>query len=73
MTAETGQVLGVLIPEKLKIASDIKKPVIHRYTISRLRREIEPVSVADYMNFLFEWQGLLDKGEGIESGCSRCA
>ncbi|MEE9326974.1 MAG: DEAD/DEAH box helicase [Cocleimonas sp.] len=40
---------------------------IHRYTINRLRREIEPASVADYMHFLFDWQGLLDKGEGIES------
>lgn len=40
---------------------------IHRYTITRLRREIEPVSVADYMHFLFDWQGLLDKSEGVES------
>ncbi|GAA0418612.1 DEAD/DEAH box helicase [Cocleimonas flava] len=40
---------------------------IHRYTISRLRREIEPVSLANYMSFLFEWQGLVDKGEGTES------
>lgn len=40
---------------------------IHRYTISRLRREIEPVSLSQYMNFLFEWQGLLDRGEGTES------
>ncbi len=29
---------------------------IHRYTISRLRREIEPVAVRDYMRFAFEWQ-----------------
>ena len=40
---------------------------IHRYTISRLRREIEPVSPAKYMSFLFVWQGLIDKGEGIEA------
>jgi len=40
---------------------------IHRYTINHLRHEIEPVSVADYMHFLFDWQGLLDKGEGTES------
>ena len=40
---------------------------IHRYTISRLRSEIEPVSIADYMRFLFDWQGLTDKGEGLES------
>jgi ATP-dependent Lhr-like helicase len=31
---------------------------IHRYTLSRLRNEIEPVSLADYQRFLFEWQGL---------------
>ncbi len=40
---------------------------IHRYTITRLRREIEPVSLANYMSFLFEWQGLVDKSEGTES------
>jgi ATP-dependent Lhr-like helicase len=29
---------------------------IHRYTIHRLRAEIEPVSAADFMRFLFAWQ-----------------
>jgi ATP-dependent Lhr-like helicase len=29
---------------------------IHRYTIGRLRREIEPVSRRDLMRFLLEWQ-----------------
>ncbi len=29
---------------------------IHRYTVKRLRREIEPVSARDFMRFLFEWQ-----------------
>jgi ATP-dependent Lhr-like helicase len=29
---------------------------IHRYTLSRLRAEIEPVSPADFMRFLFKWQ-----------------
>jgi ATP-dependent Lhr-like helicase len=29
---------------------------IHRYTLNRLRAEIEPVSGADYMRFLFAWQ-----------------
>ncbi|WP_108879341.1 Lhr family helicase, partial [Xanthomonas fragariae] len=29
---------------------------IHRYTLGRLRREIEPVSQRDYARFLFEWQ-----------------
>ncbi|HKT78902.1 MAG TPA: DEAD/DEAH box helicase [Vicinamibacterales bacterium] len=31
---------------------------IHRYTLNRLRAEIEPVSVADFMRFLFSWQHL---------------
>jgi ATP-dependent Lhr-like helicase len=29
---------------------------IHRYTIKRLRREIEPVARRDFMRFLFDWQ-----------------
>ncbi len=29
---------------------------IHRYTIGKLRREIEPVDPRDFMRFLFEWQ-----------------
>ena len=29
---------------------------IHRMTIGRLRREIEPVSSADFIRFLFSWQ-----------------
>jgi ATP-dependent Lhr-like helicase len=31
---------------------------IHRYTLNRLRAEIEPVSPADFMRFLFDWQGV---------------
>ena len=31
---------------------------IHRYTLKRLRSEIEPVSIAEYQRFLFRWQGL---------------
>ena len=31
---------------------------IHRYTLHRLRAEIEPVSPADFMRFLFRWQHL---------------
>jgi ATP-dependent Lhr-like helicase len=31
---------------------------IHRYTIKSLRAEIEPVSSADFMRFLFDWQGV---------------
>lgn len=29
---------------------------IHRYTLGRLRREIEPVAPRDYARFLFQWQ-----------------
>ena len=28
---------------------------IHRYTLDRLRKEIEPVAAADFMRFLFRW------------------
>jgi ATP-dependent Lhr-like helicase len=31
---------------------------IHRYTLNRLRAEIEPVSSADFMRFLFTWSRL---------------
>jgi ATP-dependent Lhr-like helicase len=31
---------------------------IHRYTVQRLRQEIEPVSTQDFMRFLFRWQRL---------------
>ena len=31
---------------------------IHRYTIKRLRREIEPVELRDFLRFLFDWQHL---------------
>ncbi|MGE5667858.1 MAG: ATP-dependent DNA helicase, partial [Betaproteobacteria bacterium] len=36
---------------------------IHRYTIKRLRQEIEPVSGQDLMRFLFRWQHV-NPGEG---------
>ena len=29
---------------------------IHRYTVNRLRQEIEPVEARDFVRFLFEWQ-----------------
>ncbi|MBV9492914.1 MAG: DEAD/DEAH box helicase [Acidobacteria bacterium] len=29
---------------------------IHRYTLTRLRAEIEPVTAADFLRFLFAWQ-----------------
>ena len=37
---------------------------IHRYTLARLRREIDPVEPADYMRFLFAWHGLDERREG---------
>ncbi|HUQ09869.1 MAG TPA: DEAD/DEAH box helicase [Steroidobacteraceae bacterium] len=42
---------------------------IHRYTIKTLRAEIEPVSGADFMRFLFEWQGITrhPRPEGVEA------
>lgn len=33
---------------------------IHRDTLKRLRREIEPVSVQDYLRFVLDWQHLSD-------------
>jgi len=33
---------------------------IHRYTLNRLRAEIEPVTPADFMRFLFTWQYVED-------------
>jgi len=41
---------------------------IHRYTLGRLRSEIEPVTVADYQRFLFRWQGLgSHRREGVDA------
>ena len=37
---------------------------IHRYTLARLRREIDPVAPSDYMRFLFSWHGLDERREG---------
>jgi ATP-dependent Lhr-like helicase len=37
---------------------------IHRYTLKQLRSDIEPVAPADFMRFLFHWQGVDDPGEG---------
>ena len=37
---------------------------IHRYTLKQLRSEIEPVSPATFMRFLFQWQGLEEPAEG---------
>ena len=37
---------------------------IHRYTVKRLRSEIDPVSPADFMRFLFHWHGFDEAAEG---------
>jgi ATP-dependent Lhr-like helicase len=41
---------------------------IHRYTLNRLRAEIEPVSAADFMRFLFRWHRLepATKATGVD-------
>jgi ATP-dependent Lhr-like helicase len=41
---------------------------IHRYTLDRLRKEIEPVAAADFLRFLFRWQRLAPgtRAEGPE-------
>src|SRR5216117_467432 len=41
---------------------------IHRYTLDRLRREIEPVAAADFLRFLLRWQRLApgSRAEGPE-------
>jgi ATP-dependent Lhr-like helicase len=41
---------------------------IHRYTVKRLRREIEPVALQDFMRFLFDWQHLSSATQGQGSG-----
>jgi ATP-dependent Lhr-like helicase len=34
---------------------------IHRYTVKRLRAEIEPVAACDFMRFLFDWQRVTEE------------
>jgi len=42
---------------------------IHRYTLQRLRREIEPVAAADFLRFLCQWQRVAraERGEGVKA------
>jgi ATP-dependent Lhr-like helicase len=35
---------------------------IHRYTVKRLRAEIEPIEARDFLRFLFEWQRVTADG-----------
>jgi ATP-dependent Lhr-like helicase len=41
---------------------------IHRYTLNRLRAEIEPVTAADFLRFLLHWQHVAgeDQVQGVE-------
>src|SRR5438093_8758309 len=41
---------------------------IHRYTLNKLRSEIQPVSAADFLRFLFHWQHVAgeDQVQGVE-------
>lgn len=41
---------------------------IHRYTIKRLRAEIQPVSAADFMRFLFSWHQIGTEDEALGPG-----
>ncbi len=41
---------------------------VHRYTLDRLRREIEPVSQADFLRFLLAWQRVDPDGAGRGAG-----
>jgi len=43
---------------------------IHRYTLKQLRNEIEPISPADFMRFLFQWHRLHDPLTG-EAGMDK--
>jgi ATP-dependent Lhr-like helicase len=45
---------------------------IHRYTLSRLRAEIEPASAADFMRFLLHWQHVAaeDQLRGVEGAAA---
>jgi ATP-dependent Lhr-like helicase len=39
---------------------------IHRYTLNRLRSEIEPVAASDFTRFLFAWQHVSQKLSGVD-------
>ena len=42
---------------------------IHRYTVKRLRAEIEPVQARDFLRFLFEWQRVHARSAHAGAGC----
>lgn len=85
MRLDTGDVLaalGALVAEGVAMAGSFTPKAnvqewcdrallarIHRYTVQRLRQEIEPVSTQDFMRFLFRWQHLMphDRREGPDA------
>ncbi|HET9705550.1 MAG TPA: DEAD/DEAH box helicase [Vicinamibacterales bacterium] len=46
---------------------------IHRGTLQRLRAEIQPISAADFMRFLFEWQQVSPSSRGSGADGVRAA
>src|SRR5439155_224338 len=46
---------------------------IHRLTLGRLRREIEPVTARDFMRFLYQWQHLKNGSWLLEAAAGRAA
>ena len=44
---------------------------IHRYTVKRLRAEIEPIEARDFLRFLFEWQRVTRECAHGGAGCGR--
>jgi ATP-dependent Lhr-like helicase len=47
---------GRLVPASVEWCDRRLLARIHRLTIGRLRKEVEPVTAADFMRFLFTWQ-----------------
>jgi ATP-dependent Lhr-like helicase len=72
-TPETGRDAGEpgmpALPVRQEWCSRRLLARIHSYTLNRLRKEIEPVSAADFLRFLFVWQKVAPdhRVEGPES------
>ena len=74
-----GQILrGQLHPHRRDAAAEIEwchrrlLARIHRLTIGRLRREIEPVTTADFFAFLHRWQHLVARQRNFTAWMARC-
>jgi ATP-dependent helicase Lhr and Lhr-like helicase len=66
LEAEGFAMRGRFTPEAARASSDREEwcerrllARIHRYTVKRLRAEIEPVQAREFLRFLFEWQRVL--------------